>query len=117
MDQETIKLVIGLLDKAKRELLEQVDSAPKRKKKEYTAAFLSFWDCFPSKVKGSKAKAFLAYGRLSSQDKLAAAWKAGDFIESNKKHNPGYFIHASTYLNQRRWMDDETEETYDTGAI
>jgi hypothetical protein len=82
------------------------------KKEPYPAPFLEFWNAYPKKV--GKGDAFAAYKKIKSPrpglseiltsikaHKKTDQWKTKTFIP-----NP------ATFLNQRRWEDEFTQEDY-----
>ena len=73
---------------------------------EYTQDFLAFWNAYPRRVKKSGAFAAWKNARIDIETVLAAlAWqtKTPDW-----QRDGGTFIpHPTTYLNQRRWEDEE----------
>ncbi len=79
----------------------------KSEKPEYPDDFLKFWNTYPNK--SSKAKALESWLKIkpSIDDVLATlAWqvKTQKWIEKNGEFIPM----ASTYINQQRWLDEQS---------
>lgn len=74
-----------------------------------TDGFDLFWTDYPNKV--NKKRAAKAWGRLSKSDQDAAHKSLDRFIASlpDFQKNP-LKLHASTYLNDRRWEDELNPE-------
>ncbi len=87
-----------------------------RKKDIYTSEFENFWKKYPSRNKGNKKQAAKVYERLNSTDKEKALNKLAVFFEFNKETNPDYFLHGSTYINNRRWEDETPLNKKASGA-
>lgn len=73
--------------------------------------FQKFWDLYPNH-KGSKAKSIIAWDKLCAKPtKERPTWReVRRAIEAQKRSeqwkDPKYIPHATTWLNQRRWLDD-----------
>lgn len=82
------------------------------KKDIYTVKFASFWAVYPRKV--SKQKAEQAFMKLKPDDDLYS--KIMDGLEKSKRSaqwtkDGGQFIpHAATWLNGRRWEDEDDSQ-------
>ena len=69
--------------------------------------FDDFWAAYPRKT--NKAKAKIAFMRLSAKDKKAARAGVDSYPWSQEAR---YIPHATTWINGRRWEDEfETTET------
>ena len=77
------------------------------KSPDYTPEFEQFWKGYPSANKGNKQNAFKAWNKLSTENQNHAETEAGNFFQLQKKSNKDYFLHCSTYLNNKRWKDIE----------
>jgi DNA-binding transcriptional regulator YhcF (GntR family) len=79
----------------------------------YPEDFLSFWKVYPLKVgKGAAHKAWkkLKPGKQVQDDiQDALNWQRSS--DKWKEDNGKYIPHASTYLNQRRWEDEQPKAT------
>ncbi len=70
-----------------------------------SCSFSDFWKGWPNKV--GKVSAQKAWGRLSQQDRQAAHDSTTTWFDRWKAANPTASpIHASTYLNKKRWQDE-----------
>ncbi len=68
--------------------------------------FDTFWKNYPRKVgKGAAARAFANVG---GTDALADILK--DLKRRQWPTDPQYIPHPGTYLNQWRWLDEDTQE-------
>ncbi len=82
---------------------------------EYTPQFLEFWESYPRKT--GKGAAFKAWKKIKGVNALANAIISS--VQQHKisiqwKKDNGQFIpHPATYLNQRRWEDENTTEISD----
>jgi hypothetical protein len=88
----------------------------KRKEKKNTVCidgFDQFWDDYPNKV--NKQRAVKAWTKLNKQDRDAAHGLLAKFIDSlpDFQKNP-VKLHASTYLNDRRWEDEASNPAGDS---
>ena len=63
--------------------------------------FDEFWDAYPRKT--NKAKAKVAFDRLSQKDRKAAKDALVTYPWSNEKR---YIPHATTWIHGRRWEDE-----------
>lgn len=79
-----------------------------RRKPSPLEGFDSFWEIWPSKKNKDAAKK--AWRRLSIDDKRAAflAIRAGWFDRWQAESPDANPIHASTFLNRRRWEDQQS---------
>lgn len=69
-----------------------------------------FWEAVPKKI--GKHAARKAFEKLSVGNQVAAAKSVKPFYEWWRKENPNAtWLHPSTYLNQRRWEDEEWQES------
>lgn len=67
--------------------------------------FSAFWDAWPSKA--AKAKAEVAWKKLSDADRAAATANADAWFRRWRDgHAQASPILASSYLNQKRWQDE-----------
>ena len=67
--------------------------------------FADFWQVWPSKE--GKAAAEKAWKKLSPEDRATALARVGPWFAAwRAKHPDASPIHASTFLNQRRWEDE-----------
>lgn len=84
-----------------------IGSEPKGSSPKITP-FSDFWSVWPSKVAKSAAEA--AWKKLPDADRGAAIASADAWFRCwrsrNQQASP---IHASTYLNQKRWQDEASE--------
>lgn len=73
----------------------------------YRSNFASFWEAYPKKV--GKPKAEAAFKKLQVDDAVLA--KMLDAIERQKQSDqwqePKFIPHPTTWLNQRRWEDED----------
>lgn len=68
-----------------------------------------FWDSVPKKI--GKHAARSAFNKLKPWDRRPAVDSVKPFYEWWRKENPqATWLHPSTYLNQRRWEDEEWQE-------
>lgn len=73
----------------------------------YSCPFSEFWAIWPNKV--SKASAEKAWKKLSAPDKEIAFSKVENWFGNWRRENPHASpIHASTYLNQARFNDEQS---------
>lgn len=72
--------------------------------------FQAFWKAWPDRR--NRATAFKAFMKLKGPDREKATARAADWCAQWRKDNPqASHIHASTYLNQKRFLDaDEKSE-------
>lgn len=71
------------------------------------ASFEEFWNCYAHK-RGSKKKAEQKWNRLKESERNQAKAYAIKFRENHVQASKEDFQpHAVTYLNQKRWLDDE----------
>lgn len=73
---------------------------------EYTSTFLEFWKAYPRRPNSSKKDAFKKYKialQKIPQAKLLEA--TTNFAKTQINTDPQYIPHASTWLNQERYMD------------
>lgn len=73
-------------------------------------AFETFWKTYPRKV--GKPKALEAWKKIEDQDKLPKILKALEWQKCMEQweEDEGRFIpHPSTYLNQKRYLDEPVE--------
>lgn len=72
----------------------------------YTSEFLEFWDAYPSRPNASKKASFkkwqTAIRQTAPQDIIKAA---GKYALSVRNTDPQYIAHATTWLNQERYID------------
>lgn len=74
--------------------------------KESNGQFDEFWHLYPRKV--AKAKAEKAWRNLTKTDKKAALMSVTTWPFSAETR---FIPHAATWINQKRWEDDETTTT------
>lgn len=77
---------------------------------DYPDSFVQFWNHYPRKV--GKGAAYKVWKRMSRPDKEAAIDRAEWFAGCWKHHDPhgdraSFIPHPATWLNGRRWEDDE----------
>jgi len=84
-----------------------IDNNGDKSPPDYTPEFEQFWKKYPSANKGNKQNAFKAWKKLSSENKSLAEKDAIKFFQLQKKSNKDYFLHCTTYLNNKRWEDIE----------
>ena len=78
---------------------------PEEYKGWYGCAFEYFWSMYPRKV--GKAKAWDAfYNAIGLVNKDLIYNAVEQFADSVKNKEPKFIPHASTWLNQERWLDD-----------
>lgn len=76
--------------------------------------FDEFWNTYPSrKAKGAAVRAWKAALKKSDADTLIAAAAA---YAADPKRDPEFTAHASTWLNQERWLD-EVEPVKQSGPV
>ena len=74
-----------------------------------SARFENFWSQVPKKV--GRHQAEKTFKKLSGQAQVLATDAVKPFYEWWRKENPqATWLHPSTYLNQRRWEDEEWQE-------
>lgn len=77
-------------------------------------AFSEFWDVWPIKI--SKAAAERAWAKLSHPDRIHARDNAQPWFDHwrsrNQQASP---IHPASYLNQKRWNDEQQQPTSSYG--
>jgi hypothetical protein len=86
-----------------------------KNKKEYIH-FEDFWNIYPRKTnkKGAKDK----WSSLKIEDSTFQEIKKSlDKLRVSDQWKKGIIPHATTYLNQRRWEDDEDEVSNEEGII
>lgn len=87
-----------------------------KKRAEYTLDFVAFWADYPRKDGTSKAEAAKAWAKLTAEEKRLAAARLPAFRrheDERMRRSPGSTgLHASTYLNQKRWetLGDATDQ-------
>ncbi|KKL11339.1 hypothetical protein LCGC14_2546830 [marine sediment metagenome] len=95
--------------KVKNNVLSEAESTTPAKHK-YTSLFEEFWKAYP--VKRGKGAAFKAYKRARASGVNNAALIAA--ISEARQKSPewakGYIQHPATWLNQRGWENEFTEE-------
>lgn len=75
-----------------------------------TLTFDAFWQAYPRKT-GGKPKAEIKFNSLSDVDKHNAIVGARYHAENNPQwRNPTLIPHATTFLNQSRWLDEIVED-------
>lgn len=77
------------------------------RKETYSAGFEAFWTLYPRKVaKGTAAKAYTTAFKIATEETILAGLKkqlaANRFSKEEK-----YIPHAATWLNGRRWEDQD----------
>lgn len=79
-------------------------------RREKTMTFDDFWADWPDKK--NKASAAKAWAKLKPNERAKAATRAKDWCVQWRKDNPqAAHIHASTYINQKRFLDaDEVSQ-------
>jgi hypothetical protein len=77
--------------------------------------FSQFWDFYPRKA--GKESARKAWGKLQPNEELMAliANNIQERIDKGewRKDNKSYILHASTFLNQKRWEDEVLEKQHE----
>ena len=84
----------------------------------YSEGFLDFWNAYPRKV--GKGAAFKAYQAIKAKPPEAVLLNAvARQAQSPKWHEESgrYIPHPQTWLNQRRWEDEETSTQFDWDKI
>lgn len=74
-----------------------------RKKSSYPAGFEQFWAGYPDKTNNSKAMAFVAWQRLSADDRSAVIASLAAYTAYCRAHPDYRPLHAERYLKQRRF--------------
>ena len=74
------------------------------KKKEYTPAFLKFWEAYPRKV--AKAAAFKAWISNGCEEIAKAIVKSVHDHAQHAWRDPKFIPHPPTFLNGHRWEDE-----------
>jgi len=100
----------GSLTESIRDLNPNPDLNPKkRSKKTYVAEFNEFWSFYPSgKGKAAAQKAFDKAANSGDEPELMIAGAKKYALECQKKGTPeDYIAHASTFINQKRYKDEE----------
>lgn len=91
-------------DEIREEGLGFVCDAPER---DTAPSFPDFWSRWPL-AKTGKAAAQKAFAKLSAKDREAATRSASAWAEAWRRANPrANDIHPSSYLNGRRWEDEQ----------
>ena len=71
-------------------------------------AFSEFWVCWPNKT--AKAAAEKAWRALSQPDRISAFENAAPWFDDWRKRHPDASpIHPATYLNKKRWTDEQQQ--------
>lgn len=79
------------------------------------AGFERFWAVYPRHIaKGAARKAWLPAARKTEPERIIAA--AERFRTANAGQDPRYIPHASTWLNQERWLDEPDAEPRAAGS-
>ena len=79
-----------------------------RREKEVSLGFSEFWACWPNKT--AKASAEKAWRSLSQPDRICALENAAPwFNDWRKRHPDASPIHPATYLNKKRWTDEQQQ--------
>lgn len=98
---------------------EYISAKPKRNRAEYSELFERFWSAYPKKVaKGTAAKAFKK--AKVDESLLQDILKALEWQRETKqwKAEGGQYIpNPATYLNGRRWEDEQEEQPNGTNDI
>lgn len=82
----------------------------------YSDEFSTWWEHYPRKVaKGAAAKRFAKAIKLIDVDTLIAA--TDRFAASVRDEDRKYVPHPATWLNDRRWEDDDTATTGVTAPV
>jgi len=90
----------------------------KEDKNIYSEGFLDFWNAYPRKV--GKGAAFKAYQAIKAKPPEAVLLNAvARQAQSPKWHEESgrWIPHPQTWLNQRRWEDEETSTQFDWNEI
>jgi hypothetical protein len=74
-----------------------------------TNGFIKFWSKYPNKK--NKAQAVKAFNKLSSDDQQLAIDGVNGYLGAVTQDK--FICHASTYLNNARWEDQENTEAVD----
>jgi hypothetical protein len=76
----------------------------------FNISFEAFWEIYPRKT-GGKPNAERKFNSLSDADKYNAIAGAKHHRDNNPQwRNKALIPHATTYLNQSRWLDEIVEE-------
>lgn len=98
---------------------ESISAKPKRNRAEYSELFERFWKAYPKKVaKGTAAKAFKK--AKVDESLLQDILKALEWQRETKqwKAEGGQYIpNPATYINGRRWEDEQEEKPNGTNDI
>ena len=83
----------------------------KRAAPKLNGAFVEFWDAYPRKVaKGSAEKAWIKVNPDDAlKDEILSAVEAQRGSDDWKKDGGAFIPHPATWLNQRRWEDEQQE--------
>jgi len=77
-----------------------------RKEKETNADFSDFWFLYPKKI--AKQDAEKAYKKaLKEIDHEALIGSLKKYVEANRGKDVGYIANAATWLNGKRWQDEQ----------
>jgi len=84
--------------------------AEAKERGEKDAAFQSFWTHWPDKR--NKDTARKAFAKLKPEDRQRATDRAASWCKKWRAENPqASHIHAATYLNQKRFLDEDEKQT------
>ena len=78
---------------------------------DYSDDFLEFWSAYPKKI--GKGAAYKIYQKLKltkkEKDEILSALKWQKKSQQWQKDNGQFIPYPATYLNQRRWEDEQQE--------
>ena len=84
--------------------------AEAKERGEKDAAFQAFWTHWPDKR--NKDTARKAFAKLKPEDRQKATDRAASWCKKWRAENPqASHIHAATYLNQKRFLDEDEKQT------
>lgn len=89
----------------------RIEKNPLTPKGDDVAGFDDFWAAWPL-AKTAKAKAQAAFKKLKAEDRAKATEAVSSWAANWRRQHPtASDIHATTYLNQKRWEDESTAPT------
>jgi len=94
--------------------LKDTEIKTKDTKKKDVVGFESFWKDYP--VNSDKQRAEKAWMKLSAKDKQLAHKELNNFESNLPDYQKPMQLHASTYLNNKRWEDIQVSNGKSMGA-